>query len=587
MLKTTIEQLVKDSILRCIEAQELGALSAVPETIAVDHTKDPQHGDRAINIAMKLAKDTKLAPQLIAKAISNQLNQEQFSRIEVAGPGFINLTLNWDLLEAAISSIHQESIAYGRSTSSEQGVNSVLIEYVSANPTGDLHLGHGRQAVLGSALASVMSWAGYEVTTEFYINDAGAQMEKLANSVKQSIMIQEGIMDEKDYDSENNYPLVSMLEFVTPNLYANLIKVTDWQKQGLQVFADFGKKIFLEEQKKILAEIRTEFDQWYSEKENLHVQDAGLTEVECTCQKLIDNGFAYEQDQALWFKAKDFGDERERVLKKADGNFTYLAADLAYHQQKISRGFDKLINLWGADHHGQVPGIKGGLTALGLDSNKLEIILIQLVSLTKGGQEVKMSKRSGDVVTIRDLVDLVGVDAFRYFLVESQANNRMVFDIELATKQDKDNPIYYIQYAHARCCSIVRMLTETAVDGTKPILTELEFIESMAGFKHNQQCFQQCFASLEKESLSSTKALVLKLTELPEVVQDAAYTRSPYKVANYLKDLAGCFHQFYTHNRVITEDRALMIARLKLVMATKQALYNALTILGLTAPEKM
>jgi arginyl-tRNA synthetase len=581
MLNSTIEQLVKEAITECLATGELGALTSIPDAIAIDHSK---HGDRAVNIAMKLAKEAKLSPQVIAKAIVNKLNNDKFSQLEIAGPGFINLTLDWDLLEDAISFIHKQSVDYGRKQNANK--EHILIEYVSANPTGDLHLGHGRQAVLGSALASIMDWAAYDVKTEFYVNDAGVQIDKLGSSAKQAILIQEGLLDKNAYDADN-YPLDSMLEFIKPQLYHKLIEPANWEEQSVTVFAEFAKQIFLQEQKKILTSIHTEFDTWYSEKANLQEKTSNLSKVELTCQKLMESGFAYRHDEALWFKAKEFGDERDRVLRKSDGNYTYLAADLAYHQEKINRGFDKLINLWGADHHGQIPSIKGGLEALASDATKLEIILIQMVSLTKGGQEVKMSKRSGDVVTIRDLVDMVGVDAFRYFLIESQANNRMVFDIELATKQDKDNPIYYIQYAHARCSSILRMLTETAIDDTKPIIDKQAFEQLLLNFQANQHYFKNNFVTLDKDAMSSTKSLILLLTDFPELIQDAAYTRAPYKLANYLKDLATAFHQFYTHNRVITEDRGLMFARLKLVLATKQTLYNALTILGLSAPHKM
>lgn len=613
MLRNKIEDLIKKSINSSIAAKAMGELTICPEEISVEFPKNPEHGDRAISIAMKLTKEAKIAPRVIAQAITENLDQKDFSKIEIAGPGFINLSLSWNLLEELIAEIHQSDQDYGKFDNQnrpDKTYSSVLIEYVSANPTGDLHLGHGRQAVLGSALAELLRWAGYQVSTEFYINDAGAQIEKLGNSAKQAVLIQEERLHEADYDSENNYPLESMLEFIkSDDVIAALIHINkDNPVEGItgreitlenipnSIYADIAKKIFLAVQKEVLQIAGTEFDKWYSEKENLHQKDSnGKNKVDITCEILLDKGAAYELDGALWFRASEFGDERDRVLRKADGNYTYLAADLAYHQDKLARGNDKLINLWGADHHGQIPGMKGALQVLGEAADKLEVILIQMVSLRKGEMEVKMSKRDGNVVTVSELIQTVGVDAFRYFLVESQANNRIVFDLELATKQDKDNPIYYIQYAHARCCSILRNLTNKQIDQTSfdnPKLSEAALSEDtlnnwLRDFKVNSGIFQKKFSNLESDSLSSSRALILGLTKFPELIEDAAYTKSPYKIAHYLKDLATLFHQFYTHNRVINEDQELMQARISLVAATQKVLHNGLKILGINAPQKM
>lgn len=598
-----------------MEAGALGELQEVPETIPVDFTKNPEHGDKAISIAMKLTKEAKIAPRAIAETIVANLTEGSFEKIDIAGPGFINLTLNWDSLEDAIAEIHKLGGDYGRISFEDRPDKSYsrpLIEYVSANPTGDLHLGHGRQAVLGSAMAELYKWGGYEVATEFYINDAGVQMGKLAHSCKQAIFVQEGLLPKTEYDEENNYPLDSMLEFITPEAYRKFLEEQgsklgadsfSWDKPELEaelsrtpdgVFGYLAEQIFLKAQKEILAKVGTEFDQWFSERENLHkrIDSEFHNKVTETCQKLLDKGFAYEEEGALWFKAKDFGDERNRVLKKSDGNYTYLAADYAYHLDKVSRGFDKLINLWGADHHGQIQGMKGGFEALGLDPELLEVVLIQLVSLTKGGEEVKMSKRAGNVVTVKELAEEVGVDAFRYFLVESQANNRIVFDLELAKKQDKDNPVYYIQYAHARTCSILRNLTNPQLSqnseaSAEPILSEAELSSYLAEFKNSSGLFKTVFPGMNKEELASTKALILALTDFPEEIREAVINKAPYKIAVYLKSLAGLFHQFYTHNRVITENKDLMKARLSLAEATRIVLSNALSILGISAPESM
>ncbi len=621
MLNQKLEEIFINAMQLAFAQGKLGELQAVPHEVAIEQTKNPEHGDKAVSIAMKLTKEAKLPPRVIAETIVENLDKKYFKQIDIAGPGFINVTLDWTIFEEFISELSTLENKYGQAdfdSRPDKSFSSVLVEYVSANPTGDLHLGHGRQAVIGSSLSNLLEWAGYKVSREFYINDAGSQIGKLGNSAKQAILIEEKLLDKADYDEENNYPFSSMQEFLTDDLY--LPEILRFAKEGLvpatqdpadpkhliidlkeidiEVYSTIAKKIFLLEQKKILHEIKTDFDVWYSEQENLHVKDAqGKTKVDATVEKLLASGHAYKEADATWFRATEFGDERDRVLRKADGNYTYLAADLAYHQDKIARGYGKLIDVWGADHHGQIPGIKGALQALGEPAEKLEIVLVQLVSLVKAGEEVKMSKRSGNFITVRDLVEEVGVDAFRYFLIESQANNRIVFDMDLATKKDKDNPIYYIQYAHARASSIFRNLVATQVDQeamgetqakvVKPILSEQELSELKNSFKNVSGLFLKNFAALNENELKSTKSLILTLASFPDLIKDAAVTRSAYKIAYYLKTLATEFHQFYTHNRVISDNHELMKARLSLVWATKITIHNGLEILGLSAPEKM
>lgn len=599
MLKDKIETLVKQSIASAIEHSELGELKEVPNSIAVESPKQAGHGDRALNVAMSLAKQAKIKPRDIAENISKYLNNGQFEHIEIAGPGFINLTLSWDLLEDAIAEIHEQDADYGKAKFEDRPDTSfarVLVEYVSANPTGDLHIGHGRQAVLGSALAELLKWAGYQVESEFYINDAGAQITKLAKSAKAAMLVTTGKMTEADYP-EDGYPLESMLEFLKPDDFKN-ISNSDTQQvyENLEdipeaEYGEHAKKVFLAAQEKILANIKTNFETWYSEKQ-LHKADReNISKVDQTLKALENSGAVYEEEGAKWFKAEDYGDERNRVLVKSNGLYTYLTADLAYHQDKILRKFDKLINVWGADHHGQEPGLRGGLEALGEPHDRLEIVFIQMVSLKEGETKVKMSKREGTVVTIGDVVGEVGVDAFRYFLVESQANNHMAFDMELAKKQDKDNPVYYIQYAHARSCSILRTLAGEQMDGEsksleKPVLSQAEIDELQKNCKTNKSLFAN-FKDLNPEELASTKALILHLTHFPQEIKDAASKRAPYRIATYLKELATLYHQFYTHNRVIVDDKDLMKARLSLVLAAQKVLRNGLNLLGVSAPERM
>lgn len=613
MLKARIETLIKESIHQGLIDGSLGELQAVPDTVPVEFTKSTEHGDRAISIAMKLTKEAKIPPRKIAESIVNHLqnHSEDFQKIDIAGPGFINLTLNWKLLNESICEIIKAGANYGKLNYTDRpnsNYHKILLEYVSANPTGDLHLGHGRGAVLGSSIANLLKWAGYDVSTEFYINDAGVQMEKLAISTKQALLIEAGLLDAKLYDTENNYPLESMQEFVNRDIFFQELEPSyqaDLESISLETYGDISKRIFMRAQEQILSKAQVEFDNWYSEKTNLHNAylfhheksqniQANSSEnlVTKVCKMLQERGACYEQDGALWFRATDHGDERDRVLRKADGNYTYLAADFAYHLEKFARGYDLLINLWGADHHGQIPGIKGGLAALGQDPSRLEIILLQLVSLSKNGQEVKMSKRKGDIVTMRELIEEVGVDAFRYFLVENQANNRMVFDLELASKQEKDNPVYYIQYAHARCSSILRNLCGPRIDQASgkelaPLISEQELADWVKHFQQDHSIFAKAFAQCDIESTQSSKALILSLANFPEEIKDAALSYAPYKIANYLKELAGLFHQFYTHNRVICEDRDLMQARVAIVLACKITIANALSILAISAPEKM
>ncbi len=585
MLKKKIESLVKSSIAKGIQEGALGELQNIPDTVPLDFTKNPEHGDRAISVAMKLAKEAKMSPRNIAAAIAEHLPKTMFQKVDIAGPGFINLTLDWNLLEEIISDIHCQDNNYGKLTSEERpdlSYKKVLLEYVSANPTGDLHLGHGRGAVLGSALVELLKWAGYEVDSEFYINDAGVQMQKLGNSLWQALQIKQAKIETSAYEEEN-YPLEAMNELID-KLSSSLDT-----KEDLDITAcsEIAKQYYLKEQKAILEKARVFFDKWYSEKEEIHEQG----KIEEVCKLLKEKDFSYEKDSALWFKAKDFGDERDRVLKKSDGTYTYLMGDLAYHQDKFKRA-ERLVNLWGADHHGQIPGIKGALNAIGEDGDKLEVLLMQLVSLTKAGEEVKMSKRSGNFVTVNDLIEEVGVDAFRYFLLDSQANNRLVFDLELASKQDKDNPVYYIQYAHARCCSIFRNLSEPQIDQEKQtmqdsLFTKAEINTCLEDMKSGNLNFNAVFANLNPEELRSTKDLILLLSLFPEEIKDAALARAPYKIAGYLKNLASAFHQFYTHNRVITDDKDLVKARLALVLATQKTLRNALNLLQVHAPERM
>ncbi|NQY79591.1 MAG: arginine--tRNA ligase [Candidatus Caenarcaniphilales bacterium] len=602
MLKDKIINLFKDAIKKALDAGELGQLTEVPNEIDLDKCKNPDHGDRAISIAMKLARDAKMAPIKIAEAIVKYLDYKSIGSVTVVPPGFINIIFDWNCLEGSLVEIHREKENFGYFDKTKKEKNKILVEYVSANPTGNLHLGHGRQAALGSALASLLDWAGYDVFSEFYINDAGVQIEKLSASAKAAIQIQEGVIPESEYPEEA-YPLESMLDVLKPEVYSeklqaeldsdsNLKTKVDYKTLDAELAGKIAKDLFIDLQTKVLGDMEVRFDNWFSEKENLHQEkDNKVTEI---CKILEDNGNLYDQDSALWFKAKHYGDERDRVIQKSQGVYTYLAADIAYHKNKFDRGFDKLINIWGGDHHGQEPGIRGAIKAINYDPDLLELIFIQMVSLQKDGVEVKMSKRKGDIVNVDELLEEVGNDALRFFLIDSQANNRMVFDLELAKKQDKDNPVYYIQYAHARAASILRNLSSAKINiETKeeeaPELSEAELqdLEKTIFTKPNE--ILQAFSgeSVDEDSLQTIRTLILELIEFPNVIEDAAEIRAPYKVSVYLKNLASLFHQFYNENRIIGVSEELMKARLSIALASKTVIANALRLLGISAPEKM
>jgi arginyl-tRNA synthetase len=612
MLSSKIRNLFQIAIDKAISVSDLGELKSFSGYIDVERCKNPDHGDIAVNIALKLSREAKLAPVKIAQNIVKHLDVVAIGDISIAGPGFINIRLNWDFLESALVEIHQEKDNYGRLSKearADMEPHRFLIEYVSANPTGNLHLGHGRQAVLGNSLARLLDWAGYDVSSEFYINDAGVQIEKLSLSAQAAIQIQEGHISKESYP-EDTYPLDSMLDVLKPEIYKSKLEgyldaVSLAGDQAKEIAGKLAKSLFLDLQKKVLADIEVHFDTWYSENENLHqVKIDDKNKIELICETLkaakvkqedCEVSAVYEEDSALWFRAKSFGDERDRVLRKSQGVFTYLAGDIAYHKDKFDRGFDKLINVWGSDHHGQELGIRGAIQAIGYNPDQLELIFIQLVSVKEDGVEKKMSKRKGTIVNVDDLLAEVGKDALRFFLVDSQANNRMVFDLALAQKHDKDNPVYYIQYAHARSASIFRNLVSpriNIVDNTEEAaIFEVDELERLLNedFKTFSGNFKKLFSDEyhSEEQLKTIRSLVLELIELPKLVIDAADIRAPYKISVYLKNLASLFHQFYNENRIIGENEEVMKARLSLVAASKIVIKNALSILAISAPEKM
>lgn len=550
--------------------QEIENLTEIKsDLISLERPKQKEHGDLATNVAMKLTKTLKKSPLEIATEIKDKIAGKEniFSKVEIAKPGFINFTLSTNIL---CDSLH-EVVSLGQSfgLAKPKTKEKILLEYVSANPTGDLHIGHGRQAAIGDTLSNVLEAAGHDISREFYINDFGEQIRNLSET---SFAILEKINGKSPEWKEEFYPEETIKPYVEKVMEE---KGKDINKEDL---GQSVKKLILEDQTELLKSIRVEFDKWFSETD-LH--KAG--EVEKILEKLKSAGHTYEKEGAIWFKAKEFGDVRDRVLKRSDGRPTYITADIAYHIDKFNRGNKHLINVWGADHHGQEVGLKGCLNAAGVSGDDLEVVFVQMVSIKKDGQEVKMSKRAGTVVNVKDVLSEVGADALRYFLVESGSNNRMVFDIDLAKKQDKDNPVFYIQYAHARCCSIFRQLLNSDENVITKDVTKESILKEIS---ENKNFFNKLF-DVKEEEKKATKSLILKILDFPEEIQIAAKTRATGRIANYLKELATEYHQFYTVCRVLTDDLELTKARLGLIESTRIAIANGLKILGISAPEKM
>ncbi len=555
-----LRQLIADHLAGALQAAiEQGQL---PQGISVrplvEKPRDPQHGDYATNLAMALAKPAKMAPPQIAKVLLEHIPTDGLiASASMAGPGFINLSLSLDWLRNNVRSVLTEKDAYGRS---EVGKGEkVLLEFVSANPTGPLHVGHGRWAAIGSTLANVMNAAGFAVHQEFYINDAGNQMLNLGRSVMYRIEgrpIPEGEAGKEFYGG-------AYIHDVAAAAREALGSELDGLDEDAKVkrLTQFSRDLLLAQQQKTLERIRCHFDEFFPET-RLHQEGA----IQKAVDVLKEKGYLYEQDGALWLKSTDFGDDKDRVVIRENGLPTYLAADIAYHWNKLVRGYDKLINIFGADHHGYVARMKAAVQALGYPADKLEIIIGQLVSLYRAGEPVRMSKRTGEMVTLDEVIDEVGPDATRYFLVMRSSDTPLDFDLELAKKETADNPVFYVQYAHARICSILRLAEEQG--------HSLEGLDT---------------ADLSALGHEDERVLMLKLASYADEISGAAFAREPHRIARYAQDLAADFHAFYTNCRVLNpEDASLTRARLALAVASRTVLANALEgILGVRAPERM
>ena len=544
--------------------------------LMIEKPKNPDFGDFAVNVS-SLARVAKIAPPMIANAVVENLSKENYS-VSIVG-GFINFKIENSLLANAITEIIEKGENYGK----PEGVvtEKILLEYVSANPTGPFHIGHGRWAAMGSALANLLKFYGHEVYQEFYINDAGSQIQKLGNSLK--IRVKQELGENIDFPTDeierkNYYPgdyLIPVAKKFLEN-HKEVKSAQDVDAIDLSVYCDFAKAEMEACQKALLEDFRVHFDRFYSE---LDLHNSG--KVEESYKELMSKGMLYEQDGAMWFKSSEFGDDQDRVIKKADGSNTYLTADIAYHIDKLRRGYDRLINIWGADHHGYVARVKASIEALGYDPNKLEVLLGQLVNLVINGEEVRMGKRK-NMVTLDDLIEEVGIDATRYWMEMRNIDMTLDFDIELAKRSTDENPVFYVQYAYARVCSILRnaisekLNPETGEKSPAP-MSESEMDDFIKNFDKN----------LILKTADTAKSLILKLEEFKSVIVLSAQNRTVYTICRYVQELAAEFHSFYNSNRVICDDKDLMKSRLALMIAIKTTLKNALDILAVSAPERM
>ncbi|MBQ8459083.1 arginine--tRNA ligase [bacterium] len=577
MLKDYFLNKVENAIELAVKNGKLGQMSEYKRgKLPVEKPKNPDFGDYAINVS-SLARSAKIAPPMIANSIVEFVDKED-NEFSVIG-GFINFKAGKTLLIDLIFEILSKKSDFGRPENIQK--EKIILEYISANPTGPFHIGHGRWAAMGSALANLLKFYGHEVYQEFYINDAGSQIQKLGRSLV--IRVKQELGESIDFPTDeeerkNYYPGDYLIPVAKEFLkkHSDIKTSDDVDNIDLQVYCDFAKEYEERVQRELLDKLHVEFDNFYSE---LSLHNSG--KVAHYVNKLVDSGKIYEKDGAAWFKSSEYGDDQDRVIKKVDGSNTYLTADIAYHADKLERGFDRMIDIWGADHHGYVARVKASLEALGYDPNKLEILLGQLVNLVINGNEVRMGKRK-NMVTLEDLVEEVGVDATRFYMAMRNIDTTLDFDIELAKTNSDENPVFYVQYAHARACSIIRNATidkiNTETGKTVPaILSESDF----------ENLIKNSDKGIIEMSIKDARKLIIKLEDFKFLIKTSAQTRQVYTICRYVQELASEFHSFYNSTRVITDDTALTKSRLLIVWAFKQVLANALKILAVSAPERM
>jgi len=587
-LKAQIKQLVSDALNNLKSANILA--DDVSAEIIIERARDKGRGDFACNIAMRLAKAAKSKPRDLAEKIVEHLPESHLiDSVEIAGPGFINFAVTQTAYQRLIADILSAGEAYGKSDYGQQ--KKVQIEFVSANPTGPLHVGHGRGAAYGAVVANLLKAVGYDVSKEYYVNDAGRQMDILAASVWLRYLV---LCGETIVFPSNGYKGAYIVDI------ANTLFVqhsNEFQKSWAEVIADVpadegvdggdkeahidglidkaksllghahyrsvfgaGLNSILTDIREDLAEFGVVFDEWFSERSLMESND-----VTKAMEKLTDNNYLYEKDGAQWFRSTDFGDEKDRVVMRDNGQTTYFASDIAYHLNKFERGFEKCLDIWGADHHGYVSRVKGSIKAMGKDPDALDVLLVQFAVLYKDGQKMQMSTRSGEFVTLRELREDVGNDAARFFYVMRKCEQHLDFDLDLAKSKSNENPVYYIQYAHARICSVLRELEEK-------------------GFSYDVAIAEK---SLDKLSNEHEQTLLGVMSRFPEIVESAALNYEPHQVPHYLRELANNFHTYYNAHKFIVEDESLRNARLHLICGVRQILRNGLALIGVSAPEAM
>jgi len=586
-MKQKIEELILQAV-ETLRAEGVPGLEITPQ-ITIERTRDAQHGDFASNLALVLAKPAKVNPRQLAEKIIAALPQhDAVTKVEMAGPGFINFFINPNSQYQIIRQIHNEGRGFGLSNIGAG--KKVQVEFVSANPTGPLHVGHGRGAAYGSVVADLLQAVGFEVHREYYVNDAGRQMDILATSTWLRYLeecgevvhfpsngyrgdyIREIAWDiHKNAGNEYRRPIELALENIPADepqggdKEAHIDALIDRMKTllGSSLYRDFfqiGLNNILEDIKVDLKEFGVDYQQWFSERQ---LMDDGS--VEKALERLRVGGHLYEQDGATWFASSQLGDEKDRVVVRENGQFTYFASDIAYHMNKLDRGFDQIIDIWGADHHGYVPRVRAAIQALGADESKLKVLLVQFAVLYRGDERVQMSTRSGEFVTLRQLRNEVGKDAARFFYVLRRSEQHMDFDLKLATSKSNENPVFYVQYAYARVCSVLRQLDEK-------------------GWERNLLLGMESLSQLTEEH---EIALLGTLARYPEALERAALQYEPHQLIHYLRDLAHEFHTYYNAHQFLVEDAGIRDARLNLVCAVKQVLANGLGLLNINTPEAM
>ena len=571
-----------DNVLEGMRTSGVLPLDSIPN-YQIEAPKKAEHGDYSTNVAMVLAKPCKRAPRELADLIVAQMSTlDLFERIEIAGPGFINFLICSKSVFQVVNQIHAERVAYGCSELG-RGI-TIHLEFVSANPTGPLHIGHGRGAAIGSSIANLLEACGFEVCREYYVNDAGRQMDILALSVWLRYLESFGRVGEfpaQAYQGayieniaaeirvqHDDAMLVDVAGLPVAELAADPERALDdmiaatRRLLGADRYAEIresAKNTMLEAIKSDLEDFGVRFDVWYSEAS---LSERGL--IDEAVDALVDRGHVFVEGGARWFRSSDFGDEKDRVVVRDNGANTYFAADIAYHQDKFARGFANVIDIWGADHHGYIARVKAAMRASGLDPERLEILLVQFATLIRGGEKVAMSTRAGEFITLKQLVEEVGIDAARYFYVMRRSDQHLDFDLDLATAQNNDNPVYYVQYAHARVCSVLRQSRERNLSMIDDLSTLDEFLVE-----------------------PSERAIVILLSRYPDVVEAACVSREPHQLTNFLRELATAFHAYYNAHKILVDDESLRSARILLITAIQQVIANGLGILDINAPREM